>query len=104
MISEYLKRYAEERFRQRLPFLEAVREEILQGLKGCGEKEQVLMKFLYGTMPVRDAGEYPFSVFLSYVTHSLMVYQTMEWCRDLPEDLFLHYVLYYRVNTEAIED
>ncbi len=104
MVSERLKEYAEERFWQRLPFLEAVREELLKELKGCGEEEQVLMKFLYGTMPIRDAGEYPFSLFLSYVTHSLMVYQTMEWCREIPEDVFLQYILYYRINSEAIED
>ncbi|MDF2888902.1 MAG: transglutaminase domain protein, partial [Lacrimispora sp.] len=36
--------------------------------------------------------------------HSLMVYEDMEWCQEIPEDIFLHHILYYRVNTENIED
>ena len=43
----------------------------LFALKQCSEEEAVLMKFLYGTMPVRDAGEYGFDLFLSYVKHAL---------------------------------
>lgn len=104
MISEQLRRYAQENFCRRLPFFGQAREEILQNLSQCTDEEQVLMQFLYGTMPLRDVGEYPFSLFLCYVTHSLMVYRSMEWCKNLPEDIFLHYVLYCRVNAEPIED
>lgn len=104
MFSEKLRKYAQEHIDRRLPMLGERGEEIEEKLKGCTPDEQVLMKFFYGTMPVRDVGEYDFEVFLGFVRHSLMVYETMEWCRELPEEIFLNYVLYYRINNENIED
>ncbi len=104
MFSEHLQRYAQEKYELRLPFLKDLKGEIEKAMEGCSPEEQVLMKFLYGTMPLRDAGEYDFSVFLGFVRHSLMVYDCMEWCQGIPEDIFLHHILYYRVNTENIED
>ena len=70
----------------------------------CSEEEALLIKFFYGTMPLRDAGEYPFEIFLSYVRHALWLRKTMDWCKRLPEDLFVHDVLYYRINSEDISD
>lgn len=103
-VSKQLCRYAREGFERRVPMLGARRQEIMQGMAHCTEEERVLMQFLYGTMPLRDAGEYGFDLFLSFVRHALMVYETMEWCREIPEDIFLHYILYYRINSENIED
>ncbi|WP_349674008.1 transglutaminase domain-containing protein [Lacrimispora sp.] len=104
MFTEHLQRYAQEKYELRLPYLKDLKEEVEKAMEGCSFEEQVLMKFLYGTMPLRDAGEYDFNVFLGFVRHSLMVYEHMEWCREIPEDIFLHHILYYRVNTENIED
>lgn len=104
MFSEQLQRYAQEKYELRLPYLKDLKEEVEKAMEGCSFEEQVLMKFLYGTMPLRDAGEYDFNVFLGFVRHSLMVYEQMEWCQEIPEDIFLHHILYYRVNTENIED
>ncbi|MFR3727217.1 transglutaminase-like domain-containing protein [Lacrimispora sp.] len=104
MFSEHLQKYAQEKYMGRLPFFGTLKEEIEEAMEQCTPDEQVLMKFLYGTMPLRDAGEYGFSVFLGFVRHSLMVYQQMEWCRNIQEDVFLHHILYYRVNSENIED
>ncbi len=104
MFTEHLQRYAQEKYELRLSYLKDIKGEIEKAMKGCSFEEQVLMKFLYGTMPLRDAGEYDFSVFLGFVRHSLMVYEHMEWCKNIPEDIFLHHILYYRVNTENIED
>lgn len=104
MFSDKLKNYAQEHIDSRLHMLGDLKDEIEDKLKGCTPNEQVLMRFFYGTMPIRDAGEYDFEVFLGFVRHALMVYGTMDWCRELPEDIFLNYVLYYRVNNENIED
>ncbi len=104
MFSEHLQRYAQEKYELRLPFLGGLKEEIERAMERCTPIEQVLMKFLYGTMPLRDAGEYDFDLFLGYVKHSIMVYEQMEWCQEIPEDMFLHHILYYRINTENIED
>lgn len=104
MISTHLREYAQEKFDKRRKQLTPVMGEIEAGLHNCTADEAVLMKFLYGTMPVRDAGEYEFQVFLSYVRHSLFLREHVEWCAELPEDMFVHYVLYYRINSEDICD
>ena len=102
--SEQLKIYAETHFENRKKYFEPIISEIEAGLSLCSEEEALLIKFFYGTMPLRDAGEYPFEIFLSYVRHGLWLRKTMDWCKKLPEDLFVHDVLYYRINSEDISD
>ena len=104
MISENLRKYATEKFERRRELLAPVMPVIEEKLKQCSEEEAVLMKFLYGTMPVRDAGEYGFDLFLSYVKHALMLREKVAWCKELPEDVFVNYVLYDRINSEDITD
>ena len=79
MISENLRKYATEKFERRRELLAPVMPVIEEKLKQCSEEEAVLMKFLYGTMPVRDAGEYGFNLFLSYVKHALMLREKVAW-------------------------
>ena len=105
MFSQEFKKYAEEKYNTRLSLFGDLNKEItkkMQELSECKKEKALLMKFLYGTMPLRDAGEYDFTVFLTYVDHALLLRKEMPWCQELPEDLFLHYVLYYRINTENI--
>ena len=102
--SEQLKIYAETHFENRKKYFAPILSEIEAGLSLCSEEEALLIKFFYGTMPLRDAGEYPFEIFLSYVRHALWLRKTMDWCKRLPEDLFVHDVLYYRINSEDISD
>ena len=102
--SEQLKIYAETHFENRKKYFAPILSEIEAGLSLCSEEEALLIKFFYGTMPLRDAGEYPFEIFLSYVRHALWLRKTIDWCKKLPEDLFVHDVLYYRINSEDISD
>lgn len=102
--SEQLKIYAETHFENRKKYFAPIISEIEAGLSLCSEEETLLIKFFYGTMPLRDAGEYPFEIFLSYVRHALWLRKTIDWCKRLPEDLFVHDVLYYRINSEDISD
>lgn len=104
MFSVHLQEYAYSKYQERKKYYGLLWNEIEGALKDCTEEEAVLMRFLYGTMPVRDAGEYNFSVFLSYVQHSLWLRRNMVWCRELDEDIFIHHVLYYRINSEDISD
>ena len=64
----------------------------------------MLIKFFYGTMPLRDAGEYEFGTFLSFVKHALWLRENKDWCAALPEDIFVNHVLYYRINSEDISE
>ena len=102
--SEQLKIYAETHFENRKKYFAPIISEIEAGLSLCSEEETLLINFFYGTMPLRDAGEYPFEIFLSYVRHALWLRKTIDWCKRLPEDLFVHDVLYYRINSEDISD
>ena len=102
--SEQLKIYAETHFENRKKYFAPILSEIEAGLSLCSEEEALLIKFFYGTMPLRDAGEYPFETFLGYVRHALWLRKTIDWCKKLPEDLFVHDVLYYRINSEDISD
>lgn len=104
MISAHLQEYALEKFQERKKYYGPVWKDIMDGLMTCTPEEAVLMRFLYGTMPARDAGEYGFDIFLSYVRHSLWLRENVEWCKTLPEDIFVHHVLYYRINSEDIGD
>lgn len=104
MFSKELQEYAQGKYDSRMCFIETLKKQIQQKMDNCTLEEQILMKFFYGTMPLRDLGEYDFEVFLGFVRHGLMLYQTMEWCQNLPEEIFLHHVLYYRINSENIED
>ena len=104
MISQQLQEYAERKYQEREGLLSPIKKELEAGLGACSPKEAVLMKYLYGTMPLRDVGEYDFSLFLSYVRHGLWLYENVEWCAALPEDIFVHYVLACRVNSEDLTD
>lgn len=104
MFSAHLQEYAQKKYEDRLNYYHGIQDDLDEGFKNCTEEEAILMRFLYGTMPVRDAGEYEFRIFLDYVKHALWLRKHVPWCAELPEDMFLHYVLYYRINSEDISE
>lgn len=60
------------------------------------------LDFLYRFMPVSDIADYPRELFVKFVDHALMVRETALWRDQLCPQLFLNYVLPYRVNNEDI--
>lgn len=79
-------------------------QELLPYMESCTPQERVCLEFYYGQMPVSDWANYPFSLFLSFARHGLMLWEECPWCRTMPEEIFLNHVLAYRVNNEALED
>ncbi|MEI3182735.1 MAG: hypothetical protein V8S98_04985 [Lachnospiraceae bacterium] len=77
---EQLRQEAELRFQRQLPYFGQRKAEILCQMGQCSEEEQILMKFLYGTMPLRDVGVYDFSVFYGFARHALMLREQVAWC------------------------
>ncbi len=102
MFSKKLRQYADETFAGRIEYYGSILSGIEEKIQTCTEDEEVLMRFLYGTMAVRDAGEYDFSIFLEYVRHAIYLREYVTWCKELPEDIFVNYVLYDRINSEDI--
>lgn len=66
------------------------------------EETALALKYLYMTMPCSDMGNYPFEIFLDYAQNSVRVWKESEGVRSLPEEIYLNYVLYHRVNEEEI--
>lgn len=67
-------------------------------------EEEWALKYVYAYSPLQDLGDVPSSVFLSHVRSALRIRQEVPWGKQVPDELFLHFVLPARVNTENIED
>lgn len=99
-----VKQYTNSKFIGVLDLLRYKKEDILSKLSLCKEEEKFLMEYLYSTMPLSDISNYDFELFHRYVKHAIFLRENTPWSREIPEDIFLNYVLHYRVNNEAIED
>lgn len=67
-------------------------------------EETWALKYLFAYMPVNDLADYDGDLFLSHVRQTLDIRGRVPWGERVPDHLFLHFVLPYRVNTENIED
>lgn len=67
-------------------------------------EETWALKYLFAYMPLNDLADYSGSLFLSHVRQTLEIRKQVSWGKVVPDHLFLHFVLPYRVNTENIED
>ena len=68
-----------------------------------GEEEWAL-KYVYAYSPLQDLADVPGEIFLSHVRSTLKIRREVPWGQRVPDELFLHFVLPSRVNTENIED
>lgn len=59
------------------------------------------MEFLYAYMPYSDLADYEPAFFLDQVDVALKTRETFGW--NVPEDIFRHFVLVYRVNNENLD-
>ncbi|MCQ2343671.1 MAG: transglutaminase domain-containing protein [Paludibacteraceae bacterium] len=59
------------------------------------------MEFLYAYMPYSDLADYEPEFFLGQVDVALQTRETFGW--NVPEDIFRHFVLVYRVNNENLD-
>lgn len=82
----------------------AVMEDVRRYIEKLPPKEALALSYLYDTMPLSDIANYPPSVFETYVTHSVWLWENLPRVQELPEEVFLNYVLYHRTNDEEILD
>ena len=61
------------------------------------------MEFLYAYMPLNDMADYDGTFFLKQVNASLEAKKTFSWGKTIPDDIFRHFVLPYRVNNENLD-
>ncbi len=65
--------------------------------------EREAMEFLYAYMPLSDLADYEPQFFLQQVRYAFRAREEMPWGKDVPEDVFRHFVLVYRVNNENLD-
>ena len=58
------------------------------------------LEFLYAYMPLSDLSVNDGSYYLAQVKSALEARSFFSWGKNIPEDIFLHFVLPYRVNNE----
>ncbi|MCL2436234.1 MAG: Ig-like domain-containing protein [Lentimicrobiaceae bacterium] len=66
-------------------------------------KEKEALQFLYAYMPLSDLADYDGTFFLNHVRYAFKVQDEMPWGTTVPEDIFRHFVLVYRVNNEDLD-
>ena len=65
--------------------------------------EREAMEFLYAYMPLSDLADYAPQFYLQQVRYAFKAREEMAWGKDIPEDVFRHFVLVYRVNNENLD-
>lgn len=66
--------------------------------------ERKALEFLYAYMPLADITDYPTSFFANNVRLSFQARKDMPWGKDVPEQLFRHFVVPIRVNNEPLDE
>ena len=66
-------------------------------------EEREAMEFLYAYMPLSDLADYDGSYYLNQVRYSFKARDYFSWGKSIPEDIFRHFVLVYRVNNENLD-
>lgn len=66
-------------------------------------EETEALKFLYAYMPYSDLADYDGEFFLNQVKYAFKARDFFSWGKTVPEDIFRHFVLVYRVNNENLD-
>ena len=66
-------------------------------------EESEALQFLYAYMPLSDLADYDGEFYLMQVRMALKAREHFPWGKQIPEDIFRHYVLVYRVNNENLD-
>jgi len=92
-----------EDYLNRTKLAEGRSEVLFAGMDTLCVKEREAMEFLYAYMPYSDLADYDFVYFLKHVRYAFKAQQEMAWGKMVPEDIFRHFVLPYRVNNENLD-
>ena len=92
----------EKKYREQVMGLPQVFADIHKKLAECTDEVALACKYLYAFMPYSDIGNYAFEVFLDYAENGVQLWKENPQVAALPEEIFLNYVLFHRVNEEEI--
>ncbi|MDR2084435.1 MAG: transglutaminase domain-containing protein [Bacteroidales bacterium] len=78
-------------------------EELFSIMKTADLQESEALEFLYAYMPFSDLADYNGEFFLNQVKYAFKAKDFFHWGESIPEDVFRHFVLVYRVNNENLD-
>ncbi|MDR0559361.1 MAG: transglutaminase domain-containing protein [Prevotellaceae bacterium] len=67
------------------------------------QEEKEALEFLYAYMPLCDLSDYDGEFFLSQVRAAFEARDFFDWGKKIPESIFRHFVLVYRINNENLD-
>jgi len=70
---------------------------------GLSLQQEEALKFLFAYMPLRDLADYNGDFFLANANIALKTRKESTWGKDIPEEIFLHYVLPLRIENENLD-
>ncbi len=71
--------------------------------EGLTTEQREALEFLYAYMPLSDLADYDGEYFLGQVDAAFKARDYFSWGKDIPDDIFRHFVLVYRVNNENLD-
>ncbi len=66
-------------------------------------EQREALEFLYAYMPLCDLADYDSRFFLNQVKGAFRARDHFSWGKTVPEDIFRHFVLVYRINNENLD-
>lgn len=95
-----------EQFLKRKELAQARNAELFAVLdqEGVTLEEKEALEFLYAYMPLSDLADYDGQYFLNQVRGAFKTREQFDWGPKIPDELFRHFVLVYRVNTENLDE
>ncbi|HLN54323.1 MAG TPA: transglutaminase-like domain-containing protein [Lentimicrobium sp.] len=66
-------------------------------------RQKEALEFLYAFMPLSDLADYDGEYYLDQVNLSFAAKDTFSWGKEIPEQIFRHFVLPIRVNNENLD-
>lgn len=101
--SDELKARIESDYRAASGRLFPFERKITDAMTGLSEIEALCLKFCLTNMPIQDLLSVPFGIVLRVIRHTLALFERDPLIKTIPSDIFLSYLLFYRVNNENIE-
>jgi transglutaminase-like putative cysteine protease len=71
--------------------------------EGLSVAQREALEFLYAYMPLCDLADYTGEFFLSQVDAAFRARDYFPWGKTIPDDIFRHFVLVYRINNEYLD-
>ena len=78
-------------------------DQLFAGMDTLDTETREALEFLYAYMPYSDLADYDLAFYLQQVRAAFKARETFDWGRKVPEDIFRHFVLVYRVNNENLD-